>query len=771
MRTLPSTYLNAAKAAARYPDIRVTIDELVMTGSSEVTSVHITRGSTSKPTGFVTADAVGSTGTITIDRRALASGVEANIESGESIVVEALFRNSTGTIIASAKIYTGIIVSYYKQDKTAGIISITDAMANTGIDYNPEFLDYSEFGETYLSDIVADAFDQAGIPDVVNFEVELDIDPIVNEPPYKAEEPVAEGMKGAPYSCREIIAAIAGMNLACYFIDAEGTPKLYQYGAPSTTAVTDSILTELKTTDETFGLDRIKIFKTAEKMAKTAVNYRTLPYGPRLPEMITLDSESTWYEQIMDKKDEVLHWDWMTATAKIQGVGEIEPGDRVQFVADSDTIKMFVTAIVYDFENAHFTETLYSFAQTEQEYKMTPPGQTNVSTKSTKDTTPQTYYSATDPANSRTVKAKDMWYQLDSSSTKIVTTIKRRKLVSAASSQSDPVYEWEVVANIPAAGSGGVGEDLGNGNERFNDYIYNIMTNVQGYNRLTGCHNTISNGAFACDVGGEFNTLTSNGGYATFVRGNGNRVTGSSACAVFGENNTVNAHFSLTTGRNNTVTGYAAAAVGDTNTADVDGSFVCGQFADTQRRYILAVGGSNSGNNFAVEKGAYGHCLAKGYDALGADYAEYVEWEDGNPFMTDRTGLLVTLEGDRIIPAHGEDLIGAVSARASVIGNAYEDYWHGKYLTDIYGRVQHDHDGNALISPDFDPERKYIPRSKRPEWAVVGLVGRLIVRDDGSCRPGCFIIARRGIATFCRDKTPGRVLKRIDGEHIEILLK
>jgi len=32
-----------------------------------------------------------------------------------------------------------------------------------------------------------------------------------------------------------------------------------------------------------------------------------------------------------------------------------------------------------------------------------------------------------------------------------------------------------------------------------------------------------------------------------------------------------------------------------------------------------------------------------------------------------------------------------------------------------------------ILNPDYDPEVLYIPRSKRDEWNVVGLLGQLII--------------------------------------------
>ena len=75
------------------------------------------------------------------------------------------------------------------------------------------------------------------------------------------------------------------------------------------------------------------------------------------------------------------------------------------------------------------------------------------------------------------------------------------------------------------------------------------------------------------------------------------------------------------------------------------------------------------------------------------------------------------LVGDKIAAAHGDEILGAVSARPSVIGNAYEEHWRGKYKTGIYGDYILDDDGKPQLSDDYDPEREYIPRSQRQEWA------------------------------------------------------
>lgn len=190
-------------------------------------------------------------------------------------------------------------------------------------------------------------------------------------------------------------------------------------------------------------------------------------------------------------------------------------------------------------------------------------------------------------------------------------------------------------------------------------------------------------------------------------------------------------------------------------------------------QYVMVVGGGNANDNqniFTIERFA-GNVVAAGtITPGGADYAEYFEWLDGNPENEDRRGTLVMLNGDKIEPAHGNDFIGIISANPSVVGNNAEMHWHGKYKTDVFGQVLKDEAGKPIISDEYK-KQKYIPRSERPEWGLVGLVGRLVVTDDGSCKVGGYVSARRGIGTSCYCPTNARVLRRIDKNHIEVLLK
>lgn len=186
-----------------------------------------------------------------------------------------------------------------------------------------------------------------------------------------------------------------------------------------------------------------------------------------------------------------------------------------------------------------------------------------------------------------------------------------------------------------------------------------------------------------------------------------------------------------------------------------------------------------------------GGFYAEKYYTNGSDFAEYFEWLDGNPNNEDRCGLLVTLEGECIRPANADDeCIGAITGSASYIGNAYDSEWQGKYLTDVYGRpltkeVQVPAQVDAItgevvqaayttqeyvINPEYNPMTSYISRTERREWAVVGLTGQVVVRDDGTCVVGSHLAPlSNGIGTIS-DKGY-KVMKRIDANHVKILIK
>jgi hypothetical protein len=220
--------------------------------------------------------------------------------------------------------------------------------------------------------------------------------------------------------------------------------------------------------------------------------------------------------------------------------------------------------------------------------------------------------------------------------------------------------------------------------------------------------------------------------------------------------------------------------------------------------------------------------LAHFWAVNGADYAEYFEWDDGNTGSEDRVGYFVKLVDEKIVFADNDANVIGVSTHSThsgYIGDCAGLYWHSANLRDDFGRLQSYWDykaplitilqingieitgdiqvlldskdcddstilidilplvdsslytaisnivpnGCAKSNPDYDPSLKYTPRSLRNEWTPVTLMGKIYVRDDGTCVVGqkCSC-GSGGIAV---PGTGWRVMSRKSANVIRILYK
>jgi Domain of unknown function (DUF3476). len=231
--------------------------------------------------------------------------------------------------------------------------------------------------------------------------------------------------------------------------------------------------------------------------------------------------------------------------------------------------------------------------------------------------------------------------------------------------------------------------------------------------------------------------------------------------------------------------------------------------------FVIGNGYKDSkGNAFRVTYTGQTYGLST-FNTSGADYAEYFEWLDANPENEDRVGFFVTLQGDKIEKANaGDYLLGIVSANPCIIGNADED-WLGRYEHDEFGRFKTievetpvtemrtkevpvlDENGEPTgevtveteevptgevihgwdyqQNPDYDNTQQYIERKDRPEWAAIGMLGVLAVRDDGTCQVNGFCqCAEGGIATAAAKYIPGqtyRVLARVTENIVKVVFR
>lgn len=308
----------------------------------------------------------------------------------------------------------------------------------------------------------------------------------------------------------------------------------------------------------------------------------------------------------------------------------------------------------------------------------------------------------------------------------------------------------------------------------------NVMTNSGSTGFvLTGFNNEVRGGISFSFVGGSYNKVYS-GATNSIIVGASNLIVNSAMYAgiIAGNSNTVSgADCQFVLGSSNTVSAGWCGCIGDSNIVDKSGCWAVGFGADTTNlpnttRFVIGSHGYGAGTGNAMYATSDGDIyIAGNYNTMGADYAEYFEWADGNPENEDRRGMLVALDGDKIVPADGYDILGAVSTNPSVIGNSAALHWQDKYKRDVFGCTVRGENGEPVLNPEYDPEKKYIPREQRPEWAAVGLVGRLIVIDDGSCKTGGYCTAKNGTAAYSKSATRARVLKRIDDTHVEVFIR
>lgn len=312
-------------------------------------------------------------------------------------------------------------------------------------------------------------------------------------------------------------------------------------------------------------------------------------------------------------------------------------------------------------------------------------------------------------------------------------------------------------------------------------------------------------GRNSCVLGGD--TACANGRCSCVLGGFENYANGENSCVCGGEYNVARANDSCTAGEYNEAENHASFVAGKYNKKMVAGGASGNQVGDV---FVIGNGTGTSirSNAFRVTYG--GTVYGKGaFNTSGADYAEYFEYADGNPDNEDRVGYFMTVVDGMVKKADaGDYILGIVSGNPSVIGNADEDYYWS-YERDEFNRIvmedvpelvqETDHEGNPVFDEEthepimvetgkiiknarmklaegYDPSLQdtYVERKDRKEWACVGMLGVLPVRDDGTCLPDHFCKCNDdGIATLATEMGfyTYRVLERISENIVSVILR
>lgn len=304
------------------------------------------------------------------------------------------------------------------------------------------------------------------------------------------------------------------------------------------------------------------------------------------------------------------------------------------------------------------------------------------------------------------------------------------------------------------------------------------------------------NSAINCEVASDFGTAlgyNTKAGYIALAEGGDTKATGTRSHAegyvttASGDNSHAGGEATTASGKNSFGHGYAVKAEKDSQAAFGEYNKIVGNYD----MFSIGIGTSDTNRNNVFRATTEGKCYgSQAFVSSGADFAEYFEWVDKNPENADRRGLFVALEGDKIKLANtDDDYIGVITSTGAFIGNSCSEIWYGMYLRDVFGTILTEEveipetidevTGEAIpahieirkvLNPEFNSEKEYLGRELRPEWAPVGMLGQIVVVDDGTCQVGGRCApSTNGVGTA--SDTGYRVMKRLDDNHVKVLVK
>ena len=317
-----------------------------------------------------------------------------------------------------------------------------------------------------------------------------------------------------------------------------------------------------------------------------------------------------------------------------------------------------------------------------------------------------------------------------------------------------------------------------------------VVAHVEGYkNKCSGLHSHAEGASNIISgqdshVEGQGNTVSSNYSHAECY---GNQVSAPNAHAE-GYKNLAAGNSAHVEGKNNIAEGVSSHCGGENNKSRLYYETVVGCYNQYQEYpgngvttkaysnnvFTIGNGDSEDDRNNCFEVKFSGTVNTDGViNSPTADYAEMFEWLDSNTTSEDRVGYFVTINNNKIVKANSSSkyILGIVSSTPVIIGNNPMK-WNNKYMTDDWGRIIYKdvqitietesvrEDGTKYITtetktvkqptinPLYNKTLEYKMRNDRPEWAAVGLIGVLRVRQDGTLTVGGYCKPNdEGVAT------------------------
>jgi hypothetical protein len=337
------------------------------------------------------------------------------------------------------------------------------------------------------------------------------------------------------------------------------------------------------------------------------------------------------------------------------------------------------------------------------------------------------------------------------------------------------------------------------------------------YSQVNACERSSASGYCTQLNASRFSTASNhcsqvNASYESAASGYCSQVNASRGSTASGDRSQVNASY------DSTASGYCSQVnASNGSTASSRWSQVNASYnVDTMSEYSVcggygATGAASTANRNWELDSRSGYVKIQMHLTSGYRFTDYGEYFENLTRGEIEMGVLMVLEGAKVRPAkEDEDFIGVVSGTAAIRLGDSPFCWQGRYLSDEWGRPVYEEikdpawqpktvpdekwsakEGETEAdrpmipteteedrptirvqkeNPDYDPEREQVPRSERPtEWTLVGLLGQVYVRCDGTVKSGDFVKSKdEGIGTRSNERTKLRamkVTKEFDGKY------
>ncbi len=366
MRIFSEKYKELSEKSGRYPLLKIELYEgtrfnwtntviRTISGSNYIKSASYTSGTTIKPNKFETGTAYCAKFSAV-----LTPEIFADLKYSQRIKVYIGFKdfeNSTEEFIA-----LGVFYIEEKELRSEGVyISGRDIMMYAEASWFPYNLTYP----CTLTEVYRDVVRRMG--GTVDESYTLPVEATVLEAPYTASDPNViyihgeTELDGKPYTCRQIIAQIARMQLGNAYVDGDGYVKFYSYDTVGN--INDSTITEIRIDDEFYS--NLGVFYAygdrTQEQVKGEETYGTIVFFTTLP---IEDLNEEHYNQLKDQAKKACGWGWKGGQIVRKGQGNAEPGDKIEYSGKYGNTRFFVSGVIMEWANGSYDETIYSFAPT-----------------------------------------------------------------------------------------------------------------------------------------------------------------------------------------------------------------------------------------------------------------------------------------------------------------------------------------------------------------------------------------------------------------------